>query len=116
MDNPNEKEQYITFDEFLKIHLKIGKVVQAESIPGMKKVFKVKVDIGTEKRDLAVGAALYYKPEELVNRIVVVCTNLEPRKIGSVISNGMLLAADGPEGKPAFLTITEEAVIGATIH
>src|ERR671938_1927724 len=113
--NTSEGE-IITYDDFLKVHLKIGKVVQAERIPGMKKILKVKVDIGEEQRDLAVGAALHYKPEELVGRFVVVCTNLEAKKIGGIISNGMLLAADGHDGRPVFLTITEEVPSGSIIH
>ncbi|MEO9363017.1 MAG: methionine--tRNA ligase [Nitrososphaera sp.] len=106
----------ITFDEFIKVQLKIGKVASAEAIPGMKKVFKAVVDIGTEKREVAVGAALWIKPEDFVGRTVVICTNLAPRKIGDMTSNGMLLAADGPEGKPVFLTVAEEAPLGAPIH
>jgi tRNA-binding protein len=109
-------EQLITFEEFSKVHLKIGKVIQAESMQGMKKVFKAKIDLGSEQRELAVGGALHYKPEDFVGRIVVVCTNLEPKKIGNIISRGMLLAADGPEGKPVFLTITEDVQVGAPIH
>lgn len=109
-------EQMITFEEFSKVHLKIGKVVHAETMQGMKKVFKVTIDIGTEQRQLAVGGAPFYKPEEFVGRTVVVCTNLEPKKIGSIISRGMLLAADGPEGRPVFLTVTEDAPLGAPIH
>jgi len=109
-------EQMITFEEFSKVHLKIGKVVHAEPMQGMKKVFKVTIDIGTEQRQLAVGGAPFYKPEEFVGRTVVVCTNLEPKKIGSIISRGMLLAADGPEGRPVFLTVTEDAPLGAPIH
>jgi methionine--tRNA ligase beta chain len=96
--------------------MKIGKVIHVESMQGMKKVFKATVDLGTEQRELAVGGALHYKPEEFVGRTVVVCTNLEPKKIGSIISRGMLLAADGHEGKPIFLTITEGAPVGAPIH
>jgi methionine--tRNA ligase beta chain len=109
-------EQLITFEEFSKVHLKIGKVIHAEGMQGMKKVFKARVDLGTEQRELAVGGALHYKPEEFVGRTVVVCTNLEPKKIGGIISRGMLLAADGPEGKPVFLTITEDAPVGAPVH
>lgn len=109
-------EQLITFEEFSKIQLRIGKVVNAEPMQGMKKVFKATVDLGNEQRELAVGGALYYKPEEFVGRMVVVCTNLEPKKIGNIISRGMLLAADGPEGKPVFLTIIEDAPLGAQIH
>jgi tRNA-binding protein len=111
-----EDREHVTYDEFLKLHLKVGKVIQAESIQGMKKILKVKVDIGEEQRTLAVGAALHYKPEELVGKFVVVCTNLEAKKIGGVISNGMLLAADGPDGRPVFLTITEEVRCGSAIR
>ena len=90
------------------MHLKIGKVIQAEGVPGMKKVFKIRVDIGADQRDLVVGAAPFYKPEELVGKVVAVCTNLEPKKISGIVSNGMLLAADGAKGRPIFLTVAEE--------
>jgi len=112
----SDEEISITYDEFSKVHLKIGKVIHAEIIPGMKKVFKVIVDIGNEQRDLAVGAAAFFTPEQFVGRIVVVCTNLEPRRIGGVTSNGMLLAAEGPDGRPAFLTIGDDAPIGSAVH
>ena len=110
------EEQYITFEEFSKVQLKIGKVIQSESMPGMKKVFKATIDLGTEQREIAVGGAMHYKPEEFVGRVVVVCTNLEPKKIGNIISKGMLLAADGPEDRPVFLTITEDIPLGTSIH
>ena len=110
------EQQYISFEEFSKVQLKVGKVIQSESMPGMKKVFKATIDLGTEQRELAVGGALNYKPEEFVGRLVVVCTNLEPKKIGNILSKGMLLAADGPEGRPVFLTITEDIPLGASIH
>jgi len=115
MSEPVE-EQYITFEEFSKVHLRIGRVTSAEHIPGMKKVFKATVDLGSEQRELAVGGALHYQPEAFVGRAVVVCTNLEPKKIGGITSRGMLLAADGPEGKPIFLTITEDVPTGSPIH
>ena len=109
-------EQFITFEEFSKVQLRIGRVTSAEHIAGMKKVFKATVDLGSEQREVAVGGALYYQPEEFVGRAVVVCTNLEPKKLGGITSRGMLLAADGPEGKPIFLTITEDAPAGSPIH
>jgi methionine--tRNA ligase beta chain len=109
-------EQLITFEEFSKVRLRTGRVINAESMQGMKKVFKATVDLGIEQRELAVGGAEHYRPEEFVGRTVVVCTNLEPKKIGGIISRGMLLAADGPEGKPVFLTIMEDAPVGAPIH
>jgi methionine--tRNA ligase beta chain len=110
------EEQYITFEEFSKVQLKIGKVIKSESMPGMKKVFKATIDLGTEQREIAVGGAMHYKPEEFVGRVVVVCTNLEPKKIGNIISRSMLLAADGPGDRPVFLTITEDIPLGTSIH
>jgi len=89
-----QEQQQITFDDFIKVQLRIGKVLSAEPIPKMKKVFKAVVDIGSEKREVAVGAALWIKPEDFVGRTVVICTNLQPRKIGDIVSNGMLLAVD----------------------
>lgn len=113
----SEKEEtQITYDEFSKVHLKIGKVIHAERIPGMNKVFKVIVDIGYERRDLAVGAAPYFSPDQFVGRMVVVCTNLVPRRIGSLTSNGMLLAAEGADGRPAFLTIVDYAPVGSVVR
>lgn len=109
-------DQFVTFDEFSKVRLCIGKVTHAEPIPGMKKVFKATIDLGNEQRELAVGGAQFYSPGEFVGRLVVVCTNLEPKKIGGMISRGMLLAADGPEGKPLFLGVGAEASPGAPIH
>ncbi len=112
----DEEQQLITFEEFSKVQLKMGKVIQSEAMHGMKKVFKATIDLGTEQREIAVGGALHYKPEEFVGRLVVVCTNLEPKKIGNMISRGMLLAADGPEGKPVFLTVMEDIPPGASVH
>jgi tRNA-binding protein len=110
------EEQHISFEEFSKVQLKIGKIIQSESMPGMKKVFKATIDLGSEQRQIVVGGAQHYKPEEFVGRLVVVCTNLEPKKIGNIVSRGMLLAADGPEDRPLFLTITEDVPPGASIH
>ena len=115
-EQQQQQQQNITFEEFSRVQLKIGKVIQSDIIPGMKKVFKATIDLGNEQRELAVGGAQYYKPEEFVGRVVVVCTNLQSKKIGNIISRGMLLAADGPDGKPIFLTINEDAPLGASIH
>ena len=115
-NNKRIEEQYITFDEFSRVKLKIGKVIRSETIPGMKKVFKATIDLGNEQREIAVGGALHYKPEEFVGKLVVVCTNLAPKKIGNIVSRGMLLAADGPGDRPVFLTITEDVSPGTSIH
>jgi tRNA-binding protein len=107
----------ITLDDFFRVTLKVGKIVEAEAMRGMKKVLRVIVDLGTEKREIAIGVATYYKPEELVGKTVIVCTNLQRRKIGEMISNGMILAADGHEGKPVLLTVDPLKVRnGAAVH
>jgi methionine--tRNA ligase beta chain len=107
----------ITIDDFSRVTLKVGKIVEAEAMRGMKKVLRVTVDLGSEKREIAIGVAAYYNPEELVGKRVVVCTNLQQRKIGEVISNGMILAADGHEGKPVLLTVDSlEVPNGAAVH
>ena len=119
----NEKTEHnitgkpITIDDFSRVELKVGKIVEAEAMRGIKKVLRVTVDLGSEKREIGIGVAPYYKPEELVGKIVVVCTNLKQRKIGEMISNGMILAADGHEGKPVLLTVDSlEVPNGAAVH
>ncbi|MGD1839047.1 MAG: methionine--tRNA ligase [Nitrososphaeraceae archaeon] len=119
-ENEDIKSKFITFDEFSRIKLKIGKIMKAENIPKMKKLLKVIVDIGNKEiREIVVGAAMHYEPNELEGKIVVVCTNLYPKKLGKILSNGMILAADGVESnKPIFLTIENEkdVNIGSDIH
>jgi tRNA-binding protein len=106
----------VTIDEFFKIDLRVGRIVSAENIPNKQKVLKVEVDIGSESRVVVVGAAEFYSPSELIGKIVIVCTNLEPRTIGNVTSNGMLLAVENANGKPIFLTIEEEVPLGSNIR
>jgi len=107
----------ISIDYFLRVNLKVGKILEAKAIKGMKKILKVKVDIGSEHREIAIGVAPYYKPDELVGKTVIVCTNLQPRKISDIISEGMILAADGYGGKPVLLTVdAREVPNGAMVH
>ncbi|AZR74422.1 methionine--tRNA ligase [Anoxybacter fermentans] len=91
-DKKDQKE-YITFEEFQKIDLRVAKVLEAERIEGSSKLLKVQVEVGEEKRQLVAGIAKYYKPEELVGKKVVIVYNMKPAKIFGVESNGMILAA-----------------------
>ncbi len=118
LEDVEDKNQMITIGDFLKMKIKLGKIVAAEKMPGMKKILKITVDIGEkEKREIGAGIALFYTPEDLVGKTVVVLTNLQPRKLGDILSNGMVLAADGPEGRPLLLTVDEqEYVPGSEIH
>jgi len=92
----------ITIDDFKRVELRVGKVVEASRVEGSKKLLKLVVDLGTEKRQIVAGLAEYYKPEEMVGKYVVVVANLQPRKIMGVESQGMLLATCD---KPVLLTI-----------
>jgi methionyl-tRNA synthetase len=106
----------IGIEDFAKVELRVGVVKSAEKVAGADKLLKVMVDIGDELRQVLAGIAPSYAPEELVGRKVVVVTNLAPRKMRGVESNGMLLAASaGPEGKAVLCTFAEEIPAGAKV-
>jgi methionyl-tRNA synthetase len=106
----------IGIEDFAKIELRVGVVKSAEKIAGADKLLKVMVDIGDEVRQVLAGIAPAYAPEELVGRKVVVVTNLAPRKMRGVESNGMLLAASaGPDGKAVLCTFAEDIPAGAKV-
>jgi methionyl-tRNA synthetase len=106
----------ITIDDFAKVELRVGVVKSAERIQGADKLLKVLVDIGDEVRQVLAGIALAYAPEDLVGRKVVVVTNLAPRKMRGLESNGMLLAASaGADGKPVLCTFAEDIPPGAKV-
>lgn len=104
----------VTYDDFAKLEIRVAKILEVEKIPGKSKIVKGVIDLGEEKRQVIIGGAEYYQPEELVNKKVIVLANLEPRTIGGVESNAMLLAADLNE-KPFWLTVGEEVPLGTRI-
>jgi methionine--tRNA ligase beta chain len=79
----------ISFEQFKKIELKVGKVLNAEKIEGSEKLLKLIVDLGDERRQLVAGIAKYYKPQDLIGKEIVVVANLEPKKIMGIESQGM---------------------------
>lgn len=104
----------ISYDEFSKLDLRIAKIVSAEKIPGKSKIVKGVIDLGQEKREVIIGGAEYYQPENLIGKIVVVVANLESRKIAGINSNAMILAAD-LDNKPVWLTVSEDVPVGTQI-
>jgi methionyl-tRNA synthetase len=89
----------ISIDDFLKVQLKIGKVVVAEEIKKSKKLLRLEVELGEEKpRQIVAGIKEWYKPAELVGKLVCVVANLKPAKLMGYVSEGMLLAAKDEEG------------------
>jgi len=102
---PDEDEGagIITIDEFFRVKLRTAKVLKAEPHPNADKLLRLEIDLGDEKRQLVAGIAKAYRPEDLVGRTIVVVANLKPAKLRGLVSEGMLLAATGPDGVPHLL-------------
>jgi len=88
----------IDFEDFMKLDLRLAKVLSAERVPKTDKLLKLRIDLGFEERDLVAGIAEHYKPEDIVGKIVTMVVNLQPRKIRGVLSQGMILAAHDESG------------------
>lgn len=107
-------EELISIEDFMKIKLKVGRVLEAERVKGSEKLIKLIVDIG-EKRQIVAGIGKSYTPEELVGKFIVVVSNLKPAKLMGVESQGMLLAATGSDGTISILTVDREVNPGAGV-
>jgi len=106
----------ISIEDFAKVDMRVGEIRSAEPVAGAKKLTKLLVDIGTEVRQVVAGIAEHYSPEQLVGMKVVLVTNLQPRKLRGVESNGMIVAATvGEEGRPVLVTFKEDVPNGARL-
>lgn len=106
----------ITIDDFAKIEMRVGQVKSAERVQGADKLLKLLVDIGDEVRQIVAGIATAYEPEKLIGRKVAVVTNLAPRKLRGVESNGMIIAASvPPDGSPVLAGFLEDVPVGARL-
>ncbi|MBC7934295.1 MAG: methionine--tRNA ligase [Rhizobacter sp.] len=99
----------IQFDDFAKIDLKVGTIVAAEKVEKADKLLKLQVDLGFETRTIVSGIALHFEPSTIVGKQVTVVTNLAPRKMRGIESNGMILMAEDADGKLQFVN-PDEAV------
>ncbi len=104
----------IKIEDFQKLDLRVGKILQAEAIQRSEKLILLKVDIGGEVRQLVAGLRPFYRPEDLVGKLVVVLANLEPKTLMGYTSQGMLLAAV-EDGKPVLLVPDKDVKPGAKI-
>ncbi|WP_313214927.1 methionine--tRNA ligase [Soonwooa sp.] len=104
--NPNAKpmKEEISFDDFSKVDLRIGTILEAEKVEKADKLLKFKVDTGIDVRTVVSGIAESFSPEELIGKQVMVLVNLAPRKIRGIESQGMLLLTSKPDGKLSFVT------------
>jgi methionyl-tRNA synthetase len=114
---PVAEPQRISIEDFAKVEMRVGEVKAAEHVPGASKLLRLMVDIGTEVRQLVAGLAEHYQPENLIGLKVVVVTNLQPRKLRGVESNGMIVAASAGEGgRPVLVTFKEDVANGARLR
>ena len=106
----------IPFDEFLKLDMRVGKVVEAEHIAGSKNLIKMTVDFGFEKRRSVAGLLQHYKPEELVDKKYAFLLNLQRRKFMGVESQCMILAAEDDKGNVILIKPERDIETGSRIR
>ena len=104
----------VTYDDFSKIDLRVAKIEHVEKIPGKTRIIHGIISLGDERRNVIIGGAEFYDPEQLVGKTVIVVANLETKKLAGIESNAMLLAAD-VENKPYWLTVDDTVPSGTKI-
>lgn len=111
-----EPPSEIGIEDFMKVSLKVGRVLEAEPLEGSEKLVKLQVLIGQEQRQILAGIRKSYAAADLVGRQVIVVANLKPAKLMGHESQGMILAADGPDGQAILLQPEAEAPEGTSVH
>ncbi|MCD6383609.1 MAG: methionine--tRNA ligase [Thermoplasmata archaeon] len=111
-----EEKEYVTVEEFLRMGLVVGKVLEVKDHPKADKLYLLKVDIGEEVRQIVAGLKGIYTPEELEGKLIVIIKNLKPAKLRGEISEGTLLAAENDKGVVSILQPDKEIEPGAPIH
>ncbi len=109
-----QKEE-ITYDDFVKMDIRTGTILEAEKVPKTKKLLKLKIDTGIDQRTVVSGIAEYFKPEEIVGKQVSILVNLAPRKLRGIVSQGMILMAEDKNGKLIFVAPDEQVSNGSEI-
>ncbi len=107
---PAQKDT-IGFDDFTKLDMRVGTILEAEKIPKTKKLLKLKVDVGIDVRTIVSGIAESFSAEQVIGQRVIVLVNLAPRKLRGVESQGMILMSDTADGKLSFIEPEQESVM-----
>lgn len=105
----------VTFDDFTRMDIRVGTILEAEKVAKTKKLLKMTIDTGIDKRTVVSGIAEYYAPDEVVGKQVSILVNLAPRKIRGIESQGMILMAEDPDGKLSFVAPVEAKQNGAPV-
>jgi methionyl-tRNA synthetase len=106
----------LSIDDFMKIDLRVARILAAERVPKSSKLMKLSIDLGTEQRQIVAGIAEAYEADALVGRTVAIVANLKPAKLMGVESNGMILAASPEGGKPILLAFDQTPPPGTRIR
>lgn len=101
--NINPQKDNISFDDFSKMDIRVGTILEAEKLPKTKKLLRLKIDTGLDQRTVVSGIAEHFNPEEIIGRQVTMLVNLEPRNIKGIESQGMILMAEDADGKLVFV-------------
>ncbi len=104
------QKETIQFDDFTKLDMRVGTIIEAVKVPKTKKLLQLKVDVGIDTRTIVSGIAESFKPEDIIGQKVTVLVNLAPRKLRGVESQGMILMTDTPDGKLAFIEPENDSV------
>ena len=113
--NVTEQKAEVTFDDFQKMDIRVSTILAAEKVAKTKKLLKLSIDMGIDKRTIVSGIAEYYTPEQLVGRQVLVLANLAPREIKGIESRGMILMAEDALGRLVLVQPEEKTMSGAMI-
>jgi methionyl-tRNA synthetase len=114
--SPWPLESRLSIDDFMKIDLRVARVLAAERVPNSKKLMKMEIDLGVEKRTIVAGIAEAYEAEALVGRHVAIVANLKPAKLMGIESNGMVLAASPDGGKPILVAFDQAPAPGTRVR
>ncbi|TDI41033.1 MAG: methionine--tRNA ligase subunit beta [Acidobacteria bacterium] len=108
------EDEKINIDDFFKVELKVAKVLEASEIEGADRLLRLRVDLGSETRQLVAGIKKSYTPQELVGKHIIVVANLKPATVRGVESQGMLLAASTEDG-PVLATFDKDVAPGTKV-
>src|SRR5690606_20671497 len=106
----------ISFDDFMKLDIRIGTIIEAEKVAKTKKLLKLKIDTGIDQRTVVSGIAEYFSPEGIVGKQVSILVNLEPREIKGIQSQGMILMAEDADGRLDFVNPTSGIRPGSVVR
>ena len=110
-----QQKEIISFDAFQKMDIRVSTILAAEKVAKTKKLLKLTVDTGIDRREIVSGIAEHFTPEELIGRQVLVLVNLEPRELKGILSRGMILMAEDAGGKLRLLSPAERTTAGAIV-